>query len=83
MRRIFETNFFGTLALANAFAPALASNGGGTLLNILSAAAWLSVPTGYGASKAAMWSATNALRVALRGQRTQWSAFSSGWSTSR
>lgn len=32
LRRIFETNFFGTLALANAFAPVLAANGGGTLL---------------------------------------------------
>jgi NAD(P)-dependent dehydrogenase (short-subunit alcohol dehydrogenase family) len=71
LRRIFETNFFGTLALANAFAPVLATNGGGTILNILSAAAWLSVPTGYAASKAAMWSATNALRAALKSQQTQ------------
>lgn len=71
LRRIFETNFFGTLALANAFAPVLAVNGGGALLNILSAAAWISVPTGYAASKAAMWSATNALRAALKNQRTQ------------
>lgn len=71
LRNIFETNFFGTLALANAFAPVLATHGGGTMLNILSAAAWLSVPTGYAASKAAMWSATNALRLALAGQGTQ------------
>ena len=39
LRRVFETNFFGTLRVANAFAPVLAANGGGTLLNILSAAA--------------------------------------------
>jgi NAD(P)-dependent dehydrogenase (short-subunit alcohol dehydrogenase family) len=71
LRRIFETNFFGTLRLANAFAPVLAANGGGTLLNILSSAAWVNMPTGYAASKAAMWSATNALRVELRGQGTQ------------
>jgi len=71
LRRIFETNFFGNLAVANAFAPVLGKNGGGTLLNILSVAAWISVPTGYAASKAAMWSATNALRAALQGQRTQ------------
>lgn len=71
LRRIFETNFFGTLALANAFAPVLGANGGGTILNILSAAAWLSVPTGYAASKAAMWSATNALRLALAGRGTK------------
>jgi NAD(P)-dependent dehydrogenase (short-subunit alcohol dehydrogenase family) len=47
------------------------ANGGGTLLNVLSSAAWVSVPTGYGASKAALWSATNALRGQLRGQGTQ------------
>ena len=33
-------------------------------------AAWRT-PTGYAASKAAMWSATNALRVALKSQQTQ------------
>jgi NAD(P)-dependent dehydrogenase (short-subunit alcohol dehydrogenase family) len=71
LQLIFETNFFGPVALANAFAPVLAAQGGGALLNILSLAAWISVPTGYAASKAAMWSATNALRVALKGQHTQ------------
>ena len=71
LRRIFETNFFGSVALARAFAPVLAANGGGTLLNILSSAAWISVPTGYAASKAAMWSATNALRPLLKSQGTQ------------
>jgi NAD(P)-dependent dehydrogenase (short-subunit alcohol dehydrogenase family) len=70
LRRIFETNVFGNLRVANAFAPVLAANGGGTLLNILSAAAWLPLPTGYAVSKAAMWSATNALRLELRGQGT-------------
>ncbi|MGI3783993.1 MAG: SDR family NAD(P)-dependent oxidoreductase, partial [Janthinobacterium lividum] len=70
LRRIFETNSFGTLRVSNAFAPVLAANGGGTLLNILSAAAWVSMPTGHAASKAAMWSATNALRTQLRGQST-------------
>lgn len=71
LRRIFETNFFGTLRVANAFTPVLAANGGGTLLNILSAAAWSNVPTGYAASKAAMWSATNALRAQLGPRGTQ------------
>jgi len=70
LRRIFETNFFGTLRVANAFAPVLAANGGGTLVNILSSAAWVTMPTGYAASKAAMWSATNALRTELRAQGT-------------
>ena len=71
LRRIFETNFFGSLRVANAFAPVLAANGGGTLLNILSSAAWISMPTAYAASKAAFWSATNALRFELEGQGTQ------------
>lgn len=71
LRRIFETNFFGTLRVANAFAPILATHGGGTILNILSAAAWLGLSTGYSVSKAAMWAATNSLRFQLRGQNTQ------------
>ncbi|SEQ22662.1 Short-chain dehydrogenase [Faunimonas pinastri] len=71
LRRIFETNFFGSLRMANAFSPILAGNGGGTMLNILSSAAWVSMPTAYAASKAAFWSATNALRFELEGQGTQ------------
>jgi NAD(P)-dependent dehydrogenase (short-subunit alcohol dehydrogenase family) len=70
-RAIFDTNYFGTLRVANAFAPVLATNGGGTMLNILSAAVWVSMPTAYAASKAAMWSATNGLRFALEAQGTQ------------
>lgn len=70
LRGIFETNFFGPLAVANAFTPVLAANGGGTILNILSLAAWISVPTGYAAAKAAMWSATNGLRLVLESQKT-------------
>ena len=71
LRQIFETNFFGTLRVATAFTPVLAANGGGTLLNVLSSAAWVNIPTGYAASKAAMWSATNALRAQLGPLGTQ------------
>ncbi|WEK03812.1 MAG: SDR family oxidoreductase [Candidatus Devosia phytovorans] len=71
LRRIFETNFFGTLRVANAFAPVLAAHGGGTILNVLSAAAWIGLSTGYSVSKAAMWSATNGLRFQLQAQKTQ------------
>ncbi len=39
LRAIFETNFFGNLRVATAFALVLGANGGGTLLNILSTAA--------------------------------------------
>ncbi len=69
-RRVFETNFFGTLRVARAFAPLLAGNGGGAFLNVLSAAIWIPVPTAYAASKAAAWSATNAMRAELAAQGT-------------
>lgn len=69
-RRIFDTNFFGTLRVTNAFAPVLAANGGGAMLNVLSLAVWTPVPSAYAASKAALWSATNALRLELATQRT-------------
>lgn len=71
LRRIFETNVFGPLALIRAFAPVLASHGGGAVLNVLSAAAWSPVPTAYAASKTALWGATNGLRAELLGQGTQ------------
>jgi NAD(P)-dependent dehydrogenase (short-subunit alcohol dehydrogenase family) len=70
LRRIFETNFLGTVRVSKAFAPVLKTNGGGALLNVLSLAAWLPLPTAYAVSKAAAWSATNALRTELTGQGT-------------
>jgi NAD(P)-dependent dehydrogenase (short-subunit alcohol dehydrogenase family) len=71
-RHELEVNYFGTLAVAQAFAPVLAANGGGALVNMLSVMSWLTLPRAgtYAASKAAAWSATNALRVMLRGQGT-------------
>jgi NAD(P)-dependent dehydrogenase (short-subunit alcohol dehydrogenase family) len=71
-RRAMEVNYFGTWAVARAFAPILARNGGGALVNMLSLASWTSRPEfpGYAASKAAQWSLTDALRKGLRGQGT-------------
>jgi short-subunit dehydrogenase len=68
-----ETNFFGPLRLTRAFAPVLAANGGGAILNVLSAAAWFAHPssTTYSATKAAAWSLTDGIRVELAGQGTQ------------
>jgi NAD(P)-dependent dehydrogenase (short-subunit alcohol dehydrogenase family) len=40
------------------------------LINVLSALSWASFGRGYEISKAAAWSATNALRLALRDQGT-------------
>jgi NAD(P)-dependent dehydrogenase (short-subunit alcohol dehydrogenase family) len=72
-RAQFETNVIGPLRLSQAFAPALAANGGGAILNVLSIASWVSSPVlaVYGASKAAAWSLTNGLRQELQNQNTQ------------
>lgn len=55
------------------FAPVLAKNGGGAIVNLLSVLSWVAVPSAgtYSASKAAAWSLTNWLRTALREQGTQ------------
>lgn len=72
-RRHFETNFIGVLQVSQAFAPVLAKNGGGALLNVLSVASFVNSPplSTYAASKAATWSLTNGLRTELAGQKTQ------------
>jgi NAD(P)-dependent dehydrogenase (short-subunit alcohol dehydrogenase family) len=67
IRSEFETHFFGTLGVTRAFAPRIAANGGGSVLNILSVLSWLSFPDAgaYCAAKSASWSMTNALRQQL------------------
>lgn len=72
-RREFETNVFGPLALNGAFAPVLAANGGGAIVNVLSVLSWVSMPDTaiYCASKAAGWSLTNSLRQEVLAQNTQ------------
>lgn len=69
-RSIFETNVLGPVRVTKAFAPVLAAHGGGAILNVLSLAAWTPVPTAYAASKAAAWSASNAMRIELAAQGT-------------
>jgi len=68
-----ETNYFGTLAMCRAFAPVLKNNGGGALVNMLSAVSFFNAPLqgSYSASKAAEWSLTKAARFELREQGTQ------------
>lgn len=67
----FDVNVFGPLRVARAFAPILAANGGGALVNMHSVLSWLAGSGAYGASKAAAWSVTNSLRVELARQHTQ------------
>ncbi|MFG2320907.1 SDR family oxidoreductase [Streptomyces tendae] len=67
VRREMETNFFGPLAATRAFAPVIEGNGGGAVLNVLSALSWLH-PAGlgsYAASKAAAWALSDATREEL------------------
>lgn len=72
-RAELETNFFGPLALSQAFAPILKANGGGAIVNVLSVLSWLNLTAAatYSASKSAAWSLTNGLRNELRAQATQ------------
>jgi NAD(P)-dependent dehydrogenase (short-subunit alcohol dehydrogenase family) len=74
VERVFQAVAFGPLRVAKAFAPVLAANGGGALVNVHSLTAWIAGFPGsgtYGAAKAALISMTNDLRVELAGQGTQ------------
>jgi NAD(P)-dependent dehydrogenase (short-subunit alcohol dehydrogenase family) len=72
LRQELEVNYLGPVAVSRAFAPVLAANGGGALVNVLSALSWVTFPTsgGYSSAKAAMWAATNSLRQTLLEQGT-------------
>ncbi|MFE7122870.1 SDR family oxidoreductase [Streptomyces sp. NPDC057617] len=70
-RALFETNVLGALRIAQTFAPVLAAQGGGALVDIHSALSWAAGSGAYGATKAAFWSLTNTLRLELRPQGTQ------------
>jgi NAD(P)-dependent dehydrogenase (short-subunit alcohol dehydrogenase family) len=71
-RQEMDVNYFGTWEVSRVFAPILARNGGGALVNMLSVASWVGRPQfpGYAASKAAQWSLTQSLREGLRDQGT-------------
>jgi NAD(P)-dependent dehydrogenase (short-subunit alcohol dehydrogenase family) len=59
--------------VSRAFAPVLKANGGGAIVNMLSALSWVAFPQhgNYSATKSAAWALTNVLRTQLRGQGTQ------------
>ncbi|MCU1528532.1 MAG: short-chain dehydrogenase [Frondihabitans sp.] len=70
IRRLFETNFFGAVRVARAFAPVLSGNGGGALIDVHSVLSWIGISGTYSATKAALWSATNSFRLELAPQGT-------------
>lgn len=79
-RHEIEVNYLGPLAVTRAFAPVLGANGGGAIVNVLSILSRINHPgmATYCASKAAMYSATQALRAQLRHQGTFVCAFMPG-----
>ena len=67
--REMRVNYFGTLNMCRAFAPVLARNGGGAIVNVLSILGRVNLPRvgSYSASKAAAYSLTQAIRGELPG----------------
>lgn len=79
LRDVFEVNFFGSVAVARHFVPHLGANGGGAIVNVLSVLSWYARSGGYSAAKAALWSATNSLRLELIPQGTHVLALHMGY----
>ncbi len=73
MRREMDVNVFGVLGMVQAFAPILARNGGGAIVNMLSVVSWYVFPFNatYCASKHAALAMTDAMRIQLKDQGTQ------------
>jgi len=66
--RDMQVNYFGTLNMIRAFEPVITKNGPGAMANISSVVGLASMyqAAGYSASKAAVFSASQALRVELK-----------------
>ncbi|MDE0333831.1 MAG: SDR family oxidoreductase [Defluviicoccus sp.] len=71
-RAEIEVNYLGTLSMCRAFAPVLKANGGGMIVNVLSAIGRVNLPAigSYCASKAAAFSMTQGVRAELAAQGT-------------
>jgi len=65
LRANMEINFFAPVLFARAFAPVLVAAPGSVLVDVHSVASWYAFGGVYSASKAALWSATNSLRLEL------------------
>jgi len=73
MRKEMEVNVFGLASMIQGFAPILAKNGGGAIVNMLSVVSWFTAPFNatYAASKHAALAVSDAARIELRKQGTQ------------
>ncbi|MAK64744.1 MAG: short-chain dehydrogenase [Maricaulis sp.] len=67
VRQEMEVNFFGVLNMVRAFGPVMEANGGGAVINVLSAGGIVAVPDmgGYSPSKFAARAASDCLRAEL------------------
>lgn len=67
MRDAIEANYIGPVRMIRAFAPVIAANSGGAVVNVLSAGGIVAVPSmgGYSPSKFAMRAASDCLRPEL------------------
>ena len=64
LRRELEVNLFGPLAVTSAFADHVAARSG-VVVNVASILSWLALGGSYSVSKAALWSATDSMRLEL------------------
>jgi len=81
IRLEMDTHYFGTLAVARAFAPQLTGHDESAMLNVLSVLSWINIARSgaYSAAKSAEWSLTNALRLELAPEGTLVSALHVGY----
>ena len=64
LRRELEVNLLGPLAVTSAFPDQLAARSG-VVVNVASILAWIALGGSYSVSKAALWSATDSMRLEL------------------
>jgi NAD(P)-dependent dehydrogenase (short-subunit alcohol dehydrogenase family) len=69
LRRQFETNLFGLIRMCQLVLPGMRTRGGGTIVNIGSAAGLMAIPgsSAYGMTKWALEALSDALRCEVRG----------------
>jgi NAD(P)-dependent dehydrogenase (short-subunit alcohol dehydrogenase family) len=64
LRNELEVNLFGPLAVTSAFADSVSARSG-AVVNVASVLSWLALGGSYSISKAALWSATDSMRLEL------------------